>query len=132
MREAFRPFAPAVTLREVSKWFDVSAGAEFPYMITTVDVRREHRNRLPAVTHVEDRKSTRLNSSHVSISYAVFCLKKKKNAAPASRPTLPNSSRGRQPTRVFSSAVSGMRTLVASSHVDRGRAARPLHSSMSN
>src|SRR5207249_12165749 len=28
-----------------------------------------------------DRKSTRLNSSHVSISYAVFCLKKKKQAA---------------------------------------------------
>src|SRR5699024_11419072 len=28
----------------------------------------------------EDRKSTRLNSSHVSISYAVFCLKKKKTA----------------------------------------------------
>src|SRR5690606_42134943 len=26
-----------------------------------------------------DRKSTRLNSSHVKISYAVFCLKKKKN-----------------------------------------------------
>src|SRR5207249_8394387 len=28
--------------------------------------------------HAVDRKSTRLNSSHVSISYAVFCLKKKK------------------------------------------------------
>src|SRR5699024_12197489 len=28
--------------------------------------------------HRGDRKSTRLNSSHVSISYAVFCLKKKK------------------------------------------------------
>src|SRR5690625_6228838 len=28
---------------------------------------------------VEDRKSTRLNSSHVAISYAVFCLKKKNN-----------------------------------------------------
>src|SRR5439155_18982282 len=27
--------------------------------------------------HVRDRKSTRLNSSHVAISYAVFCLKKK-------------------------------------------------------
>src|SRR5690625_6336278 len=27
----------------------------------------------------QDRKSTRLNSSHVAISYAVFCLKKKKN-----------------------------------------------------
>src|SRR5690242_21332583 len=30
---------------------------------------------------LEDRKSTRLNSSHMSISYAVFCLKKKKTKA---------------------------------------------------
>src|SRR5690625_6463265 len=30
-------------------------------------------------TSPKDRKSTRLNSSHVAISYAVFCLKKKKN-----------------------------------------------------
>src|SRR5699024_12316030 len=29
----------------------------------------------------KDRKSTRLNSSHVSISYAVFCLKKENNSA---------------------------------------------------
>src|SRR5256885_5250786 len=29
---------------------------------------------------IEDRKSTRLNSSHLVISYAVFCLKKKKQA----------------------------------------------------
>src|SRR5699024_11243451 len=33
---------------------------------------------LPIITVILDRKSTRLNSSHVSISYAVFCLKKKK------------------------------------------------------
>src|SRR3989442_4987120 len=33
-----------------------------------------------------DRKSTRLNSSHVRISYAVFCLKKKKNATTTSTP----------------------------------------------
>src|SRR5690242_21549287 len=32
-----------------------------------------------AATDRLDRKSTRLNSSHMSISYAVFCLKKKKN-----------------------------------------------------
>src|SRR5438445_11876432 len=32
-----------------------------------------------------DRKSTRLNSSHANISYAVFCLKKKKRYSPASR-----------------------------------------------
>src|SRR5438874_6916123 len=31
-----------------------------------------------AGTMIQDRKSTRLNSSHVEISYAVFCLKKKK------------------------------------------------------
>src|SRR5688572_32696242 len=31
---------------------------------------------------VEDRKSTRLNSSHSQISYAVFCLKKKKKKKP--------------------------------------------------
>src|SRR5438034_3773972 len=33
-----------------------------------------------------DRKSTRLNSSHTVISYAVFCLKKKKNQPEALRP----------------------------------------------
>src|SRR5690606_41271884 len=32
----------------------------------------------PMVSTSKDRKSTRLNSSHVKISYAVFCLKKKK------------------------------------------------------
>src|SRR3712207_8625069 len=32
-----------------------------------------------------DRKSTRLNSSHANISYAVFCLKKKKNSTPTRR-----------------------------------------------
>src|SRR2546430_13540066 len=36
---------------------------------------------------VEDRKSTRLNSSHSQISYAVFCLKKKKNNTHASLDT---------------------------------------------
>src|SRR5699024_12681829 len=58
--------------------------------------RRDRRRRLPAHHRPEegadrhrrwqeraavgDRKSTRLNSSHVSSSYAVFCLKKKKTA----------------------------------------------------
>src|SRR5690606_40376434 len=37
----------------------------------------EARNRADKM-HASDRKSTRLNSSHVKISYAVFCLKKKK------------------------------------------------------
>src|SRR5690606_40901333 len=33
-----------------------------------------------------DRKSTRLNSSHVKTSYAVFCLKKKNSAPPSPKP----------------------------------------------
>src|SRR5690349_22547857 len=55
------------------------------------DLRRDQARREPAqgaeqpvqahldaaVVQPEDRKSTRLNSSHVEISYAVFCLKKK-------------------------------------------------------
>src|SRR5207302_7048175 len=43
-----------------------------------------------------DRKSTRLNSSHVKISYAVFCLKKKRSA-PWKTPSPPLSSTVRCP-----------------------------------
>jgi carbamoyltransferase len=53
MREAFRPFAPAVSLEEVHRWFEVAPGTELPYMIMNVDVRPEHRSALPAVTHVD-------------------------------------------------------------------------------
>src|SRR5215813_15019619 len=41
--------------------------------------RRRQRPSCGTRGHEADRKSTRLNSSHVRISYAVFCLKKKKN-----------------------------------------------------
>src|SRR3712207_5783233 len=41
-------------------------------------LERLFNHRMVAVDHVLDRKSTRLNSSHANISYAVFCLKKKK------------------------------------------------------
>src|SRR3989442_7592724 len=39
-----------------------------------------------------DRKSTRLNSSHVRISYAVFCLKKKKSLISLARDTIAQHS----------------------------------------
>src|SRR5690349_24869056 len=55
---------PYTTLFRSSRWFKSSTAHHFP-------PRRDRR--LPV-----DRKSTRLNSSHVEISYAVFCLKKKK------------------------------------------------------
>ncbi len=51
-REAFRPFAPACAAEEAHRWFEVAPGAEFPYMISIVNVRPEMRNLLPAITHV--------------------------------------------------------------------------------
>src|SRR2546427_7698048 len=44
--------------------------------------------------HLLDRKSTRLNSSHSQISYAVFCLKKKKNKARKNKGERKNMSDG--------------------------------------
>ena len=52
MREAFRPFAPAVSLEQGHQWFDIPPLTELPYMIMTVDVRQQHRAALPAITHV--------------------------------------------------------------------------------
>src|SRR5256885_6313815 len=43
-----------------------------------LDRRHRDAERPAALARGEDRKSTRLNSSHLVISYAVFCLKKKK------------------------------------------------------
>src|SRR5437762_11419007 len=47
--------------------------------------------RRPRAAQCEDRKSTRLNSSHRCISYAVFCLKKK-NRNPASTDNIKSST----------------------------------------
>ena len=53
MREAFRPFAPAVTIEEVHRWFEVEPMTSLPFMIATAQVRPQHRATLPAVTHVD-------------------------------------------------------------------------------
>src|SRR3712207_8741089 len=53
-------------------------GARDPIRSQGVLVGRATR---PAAGPAPDRKSTRLNSSHANISYAVFCLKKKKHLA---------------------------------------------------
>src|SRR3712207_7826711 len=49
-----------------------------------------------------DRKSTRLNSSHANISYAVFCLKKKKTSNSSSTSTPPRGSAYTNSTRLDS------------------------------
>src|SRR5690606_40936840 len=60
-------------------------GGCFLYAATRVDIRPHSPGRVVwrptdggGEEGIRDRKSTRLNSSHVKISYAVFCLKKKK------------------------------------------------------
>src|SRR2546427_5342240 len=56
-----------------SKLYDVSGREYIDYLMGSGPLILGHAH--PAAT---DRKSTRLNSSHSQISYAVFCLKKKK------------------------------------------------------
>src|SRR5690606_41837094 len=46
-------------------------------IILTIHMRFSQINLIDTTMDTRDRKSTRLNSSHVKISYAVFCLKKK-------------------------------------------------------
>src|SRR5260221_9129916 len=55
----------------------VAGLAQCPEDVRQADVEGGHARRIGL--DVEDRKSTRLNSSHTVISYAVFCLKKKNN-----------------------------------------------------
>src|SRR5437667_4822172 len=51
---------------------------QWPETAQRVPVAQYHRPQFDRGTLQLDRKSTRLNSSHITISYAVFCLKKKK------------------------------------------------------
>src|SRR2546426_8603236 len=83
---------PYTTLFRSSRFaWKVDAGAEFAVTQPVFDVRqleaflkRVEQFKIPIVAGIWncstrlDRKSTRLNSSHLVISYAVFCLKKKK------------------------------------------------------
>src|SRR5207249_2975052 len=93
-RTNFRDFAPDCVLAmalpagndQTGRLFvDVFRGiARRTVVITSRDVYRAFgrlrrlETGMPDPVPLTDRKSTRLNSSHVSISYAVFCLKKKK------------------------------------------------------
>src|SRR5215469_11506206 len=70
IRQAMRGYEPGAITEHgrVATCVHAVAGAHEPHCL------HAHRLLFPG----EDRKSTRLNSSHVEISYAVFCLKKKK------------------------------------------------------
>src|SRR5947208_5188141 len=72
-----------------------------------------NRERARAVDrHKEDRKSTRLNSSHQIISYAVFCLKKKKKRTR-------NRSNTLNPARSVFLSYHTVVSISTTAHVDR-------------
>src|SRR5438034_6388637 len=89
--EAVTAWQPAVEMFETDS--DIVVRADLPGIdpkhvdITVTDdtltlkgeAKAEHEDRGRTYVRREDRKSTRLNSSHTVISYAVFCLKKKTN-----------------------------------------------------
>src|SRR2546430_7934473 len=61
-----------------------SAEERYNYAIALINLRNLEpaRRHLATALEMEDRKSTRLNSSHRQISYAGFCLKKKRRDCP--------------------------------------------------
>src|SRR5690349_23865320 len=66
-------FRSTIAVIAAQQRLKVKAALAFPSRVC-IDARNNRRTPPKAA----DRKSTRLNSSHVEISYAVFCLKKKK------------------------------------------------------
>src|SRR5438445_6450875 len=69
----------AVIKRAAGPEVDEEAQRQAPIPVGSAVLTSGGRTRYQAIIHAPtDRKSTRLNSSHANISYAVFCLKKKK------------------------------------------------------
>src|SRR5260221_3320915 len=75
----FRSQCAAFVGHAQSAWQPFEQGSAEPFF--------EHANLLADGSLRQDRKSTRLNSSHTVISYAVFCLKKKKIHSTCQRST---------------------------------------------
>src|SRR3712207_7054991 len=79
----FRSRGVHVDVDDLRPWRELVGGARDPVVEAHPDGEQEVGAIYGAVdaglpVHPRDRKSTRLNSSHANISYAVFCLKKKK------------------------------------------------------
>src|SRR2546430_11605993 len=84
---------PYTTLFRSTRHLAAIVGASPPYLLGLVAaiclflaVIKALRNEIKSGVLLGDRKSTRLNSSHSQISYAVFCLKKKKDCNPICEP----------------------------------------------
>src|SRR5258708_24701772 len=69
-------------------------------------------------TNIQDRKSTRLNSSHQIISYAVFCLKKKKAEKPLNKPAKFGALDANHAEQLFALGVEPMRVRDTAEEMD--------------
>src|SRR5258708_28931766 len=87
-RSTLFPYTTLFRSREVEGTLRSAAGGAGELRVLAID--RKQRRRNPAPPFTTDRKSTRLNSSHQIISYAVFCLKKKKPRIRCHSRTYPN------------------------------------------
>src|SRR5690349_21953942 len=74
----FRSTAAPLYGRNASRCSRMVTSARQPRRKRAAHASASRRRVSSEVKTTQDRKSTRLNSSHVEISYAVFCLKKKK------------------------------------------------------
>src|SRR5438876_3572183 len=78
-----RTVRPNILAKKLSDYGVVNVGAAGTFVVRKPSPKATFRaallRKLPFEAEVIDRKSTRLNSSHPSISYAVFCLKKKRS-----------------------------------------------------
>src|SRR5690554_7725755 len=78
---SYEALHPPLRQTAVSGWAYLSFVSNISCLVELADILHFHnctkRNSRLAVVFKRDRKSTGLNSSHVRISYAVFCLKKK-------------------------------------------------------
>src|SRR5260221_2143467 len=74
------PIDPAMVTSHQVTLSGLAAGTTYNYQVTSSDSNGNHGH--SGGHGFKDRKSTRLNSSHTVISYAVFCLKKKKKRLP--------------------------------------------------
>src|SRR5260221_4371873 len=81
-RSTLFPYTTLFRSCEINRWM-IQVEQDLTAMIQAREFRVEHWPvNVQCSTRNSDRKSTRLNSSHTVISYAVFCLKKKKNEQP--------------------------------------------------
>src|SRR5688572_31890439 len=75
-RSTLFPYTTLFRSIDIAVVIDVTAGQAASHCRQTAEIRVGKRN-IGELCRTGDRKSTRLNSSHSQISYAVFCLKKK-------------------------------------------------------